>query len=193
MCELSDSAAQTELWEEKVPYMYLDTRGYVTVGTGQMLANVTAAQALPFLNQWGAGPATPQQVADDYFRVKSMQLGMLAENYRIYSSPGLADSEIAKLLISSLGFVEDQLANLFPGYASFPGPAKMGLRDMGYNLGITRLRDEYCGPLHKFGPAVLAQDWQTASAACHRNGPSLARNSWTAEQFSAAYSMKVVA
>ena len=36
-------------YEGKIPHMYLDTKGYVTVGIGHLLKDVAAAQKVPFL------------------------------------------------------------------------------------------------------------------------------------------------
>ena len=39
MAYLDDSLAHLEIFEGIVPWMYLDTRSFVTVGVGEMLAN----------------------------------------------------------------------------------------------------------------------------------------------------------
>jgi hypothetical protein len=51
-----------------------------------------------------------------------------------------------------------------------------------YNLGEAKLFREY--PL--LLAAVDGQHWLTASQQCYRNGPALARNDWTRDQFLAA-------
>ena len=38
-----------EQYEGKIPHMYLDTKGLVTVGVGYLLATVVEAQKLPFI------------------------------------------------------------------------------------------------------------------------------------------------
>ena len=50
--------------------MYLDTRSNVTVGVGQLLATVAAAQELPFVQRDTAEAATPQDIEADFNAVK---------------------------------------------------------------------------------------------------------------------------
>lgn len=190
MAYLDDAAAQEELWEEKVPWMYLDTDGNVTVGIGQMLPNLDAAQALRFgLPPFGVGLAQEQQIADDFFRVKAMEPGMIASRYLSTLSPRLPDAEIERVLSTSLTFVDDELAKLYVNYADAPYPAKLAAMDLGYNLGITRLRDEF----PHLNAAFERGDWHECAAQCHRKGISLARNNWTQGQFNAASMAQVTA
>lgn len=49
-------------WEGKVPWMYLDSKGLVTVGVGFYLKDVTQAQALPFINMSTGNPATADEI-----------------------------------------------------------------------------------------------------------------------------------
>jgi len=48
--------------------MYRDTVGKVTVGVGLMLPDAKAAEALPFIV--GTRPATPQEIAAEFTRVR---------------------------------------------------------------------------------------------------------------------------
>ena len=59
-------------FEGRVSYMYLDVKGLVTVGVGNLVDPVSVAQALPFRfkNKPGIGapgsPATPDQIAAEW-------------------------------------------------------------------------------------------------------------------------------
>src|SRR5215467_10964918 len=53
MSYLDDSLAHLEVFEGTVPWMYLDTRGFVTVGVGELLANAAKAETLAFVNPDG--------------------------------------------------------------------------------------------------------------------------------------------
>jgi GH24 family phage-related lysozyme (muramidase) len=57
--------------EGYVEHMYLDTKGLVTVGIGNMLPSVAAAQALPFVNRSTGNRATADEIAADYASVES--------------------------------------------------------------------------------------------------------------------------
>ena len=101
----------------------------------------------------------------------------------------LTDTDMLSMLTRELGGIDAELAAMYSTYAAWPEPAKLATLDMAYNLGLRELRTGY--PI--FNHCASAEDWLACAGQCHRNGPSLARNSWTAEQFSQAYSMKVAA
>ena len=178
MAYLDDSLAHLETFEGIVPWMYLDTRGYVTVGVGEMLANAARAQSLAFVDGNGQ-PSAPDAILSDYNRVSGLAPARVPGFYRTGTSPILPHAAIDTLLLQHLTYFDGQLADQFQSYAAFPDPAKLGLLDMIYNLGVTGLFQGYphfCG-------FVQNQDWTNAAAQCHRNGPSQARNDWTRQQF----------
>lgn len=178
---LDDSLAHLEIFEGTVPWMYLDTRGFVTVGVGELLANAAKAQTLGFVNPAGQ-QSTPDAILDEFNRVSSLAPAKVSAFYRTPTSPVLPHTAIDTLLMNHLNFFDGQLAGRFPSYAGFPDAAKLGLLDMIYNLGVTGL---FKGFPHFMG-AVDKQDWLGAAANCHRVGPSQSRNDWTRQQFLAA-------
>ena len=184
MSYLEDSLAHLEIFEGTVPWMYLDTRGLVTVGVGEMLANAARAQSLAFVDSSGQ-PITQDVILAEFNRVSSLAPAKVAGFYRSSTSPVLPHPAIDTLLMNHLTFFDGQLGGRFPAYANFPDPAKLGLLDMIYNLGVTGL---FRGFPH-FMARVDAQDWLSASAQCHRVGPSETRNDWTKQQFLAAASV----
>lgn len=58
--------AKLEQYEGRVEHMYLDTRGYITVGVGSMLSDVTAATKLPFVHNSTNEPATYEQIKEEF-------------------------------------------------------------------------------------------------------------------------------
>src|SRR5271168_4443937 len=86
---LEQSTAQTTVFETAVPWMYLDTRGLVTAGIGQMLPDAASAQSLAFLHPDGT-PATPDAIHADFDRVHALAAGEPCHAYRSPSSPTLA-------------------------------------------------------------------------------------------------------
>ena len=56
MSYLDDSLAHLEIFEGTVPWMYLDTKGLVTVGVGEMVANAARAESLVGLLRARARP-----------------------------------------------------------------------------------------------------------------------------------------
>src|ERR1700690_255901 len=72
-------------WEGVVGHMYLDSPKppLVTVGAGNMLASVSAAQALPFVNAKTGRPATKEEVAHAFQKVTEMSGAHPASRYQI--------------------------------------------------------------------------------------------------------------
>lgn len=181
MSYLDDSLAHLEIFEGTVPWMYLDTKGFVTVGVGELLANAAKAETLAFLDPDGEA-STQDAILDEFNRVAALAPAKVAAFYRSPTSPVLPHGAIDALLMNHLNLFDGQLSARFPDYAGFPDPAKLGLLDMIYNLGQVGLFQHF---LH-FMAAVDKQDWLGAAANCHRVGPSQARNDWTQQQFLAA-------
>jgi GH24 family phage-related lysozyme (muramidase) len=176
---LQDSLANLEIFEGIVPWMYLDTRGFVTVAVGELLANPASALALAFVDAHNQ-PCTPDAIQSEYSRVSALPPGKYpAAFYRSPASPTLPHPAIDALLLRHLTFFDTQLGERFASYPAFPDPAKLGLLDMIYNLGVTGLFKGY--------PTLMSyiqnQNWAGAATQCHRNGPSPQRNDWTRQQF----------
>lgn len=171
---------QSPAFENAIPFMYLDTRGLVTGGVGQMLRDAAAACQLPFQSPHG-GIADLDSVIADWKRVKAMEAGHSPSFYHSDSSPTLLASDITTLLRSRVVGFDGQLQGYYPHYNSFPDAVKLALLDMIFNLGF--------GGLLKYpsmNAAINSGDWLGAANQCHRNGPSEARNEWTKNQFLSA-------
>lgn len=181
MAYLDDSLAHLEGFEGIVPWMYLDTRGFVTVGVGEMLANAARAQSLGSVDA-NSQPVALAMILADYDRVSALPRAKLPAFYRAPGSPVLPHPEIDSLLREHLTFFDEQLSRRFTAYPNFPDPAKLGLLDMIFNLGVTGLFKGF----PTFMGSVQKQDWENAAAQCHRNGPNPERNEWTKQQFLAA-------
>ena len=93
---LDECMAKIEEFEGRVPWLYLDSPGLVTVGVGNMLPNVMAAERLPF--HLAGTPATTDQIKADYKRVAAMSPNHLPTFYLCSSSLRLNDYTIEALL-----------------------------------------------------------------------------------------------
>ena len=174
---LEQSLTELKQFEGCIPWMYRDTVGKVTVGVGLMLPDPQAAQSLPFLA--GLRPATPQEIAAEFARVEALPPGHPAVFYKSPNSLELPRQTIDARLIAVLEAFESSLRAHLPHYDTFPGPVKMALLDMIYNLGPEGL---FRGFPHLIA-AIEAGAWTQAAECCLRRGPSPARNAWTRQQF----------
>jgi GH24 family phage-related lysozyme (muramidase) len=174
---LDQSLAKLEWFEGSIPWMYLDTRGNVTVGVGLMLPDVAAAQKLPFVMD--TQPATEGEITAEFARVAAMPMGRPALFYRHDNAPELPRTEIDSLLRTVLLGFETELRVALPGYDGFADSVKLALLDMAYNLGPASLLHGYPNLIR----AVNAGNWAQAAAQCFRHGPGAARNQWTQQMF----------
>lgn len=174
---LDESLAKLEWFEGAIPWMYLDTRGYVTVGVGLMLPDVAAAQKLPFMA--GSRAASEEEIGAEYARVEAMAMGRPALYYRKDNGLVLEKAEIDSLLRTVLAGFEGELRGKLTGYDGFPDGVKLALLDMAYNLGPVGLLHGYPALI----AAVEAGNWAKAASNCFRHGPGAARNQWTQKMF----------
>ena len=164
-------------FEGSIPWMYRDTVGKVTVGVGLMLPDAAAASALPFTFLGSSASATA--IAEDYARVAAMVEGQAASCYRSSNSPCLPQTVIDTNLTAILESFDTRLRTALHGYEDFPGPVKLALLDMAYNLGPAALLGGYPRML----AAVEEGHWALAASECMRHGPGALRNAWTRDQF----------
>jgi GH24 family phage-related lysozyme (muramidase) len=165
-------------WEGVVTFMYLDTHEppLVTVGCGNMLPNVAAAKALPFVNTRTNAPATAEEVEAAWAAVTSMPGGQQAKKYKQKVSIEIPEAKAKELAIARLKreFVP-QLRKLFQGFDRLPLPAREALVDMAYNGGVGRAEKTVKGKFYKATglyayrnprAAVEDGDWERAARSC---------------------------
>lgn len=177
MSYIDDAAVAIAGFEAGVGWMYLDTRGNVTVGIGFLLSSPAVACRLPFAVSSRA--ASDDEITADFSRVAAMEAGRLASFYRLDTSPLLSQLDMMAELRRRLQVEDTRLAGLYGSWPTLPDLSKMALLDMGYNLGVAGLRDKF----PRLNAAVLAGNWAGAAAECERGGIGTARNTWTKNMF----------
>jgi GH24 family phage-related lysozyme (muramidase) len=156
-------------FEGRVPYMYLDILGLVTVGIGNLIDPVEEAQALPF--QFKNAPetfATPDQIAAEWQTVKGDQ--SLKNNRFTVFDPmtqlQLSDDAINTLVLNRLtrneAFLKRQ--QWFADFDTWPADAQMGLLSMAWAMGPAGP-----GQFPNFRGACQNHDFSTAAAQCKMN------------------------
>jgi hypothetical protein len=158
-------------FEGRIPFMYLDIKGLVTVGVGNLVDPVEEAQALPFRfkNRPGidapGSPATPDQIAAEWRTLKS-DLSLAAKGHtacepitQLDLSDEAIDSLILKRLTQNESFLERQ--QWFENFASWPADAQMGLLSMAWAMGPAGP-----GNFPRFRAACQHLDFRMAAAQC---------------------------
>lgn len=166
--------AFNEPFEGSIRYMYLDIKGLVTVGVGNLVDPVGAATALPFRFKKRPGIATPgaiashAQIAAEWNKLKSN--AALAHAGHCACEPltelELDDDAVNALICERLSGNESFLKRQqpFKQFDSWPADAQMALLSMAWAMGAAGALN-----FHKFCAACEKLDFQTAASTCRMN------------------------
>jgi GH24 family phage-related lysozyme (muramidase) len=123
--------------EGLIPWLYCDSRGFVTVGVGDKVGAETML-TMPFVHQSNNKPAESDEKITAYARVQDFfHKGLTASAYSAVSDLRLPVDFCRRRLVyrlksEFLPAVEKQC----PQLATFPIYAKLALVDIAYNVGI---------------------------------------------------------
>lgn len=130
-----------EKYEGKVSHMYLDSKGYVTVGIGHLLSSVSEAQSLKFKNNKNLF-ASKEDIKTDYDAIKKQPSNRVASFYKKHSKLTLPDNEIDNLTNKHIENFEKELKKIYSDFDSYPSGVRLALFDLIFNLGMTNLNSK---------------------------------------------------
>lgn len=181
--------ADMKLHESLIQHMYVDTANRVTVGIGNMLPNLAAAQAQPFvLRATSTQSASAEQIKTDWDAVNEHAgKNLMATSFAKYTLLDLPEDVCWDLLKKRIDneFLPG-IKRIYTDWDTFPLAAKRALLDMVYNLGITGFKKFKTLDGH-----VKKADWEKAAGSCSRQGIPAERNEWTRARFNEAAPAKV--
>ena len=159
-------------YEGVTDWMYLDVKGLVTSGIGNLLEPIALAQALPWTCSYTRA-ATPTEVTNGWMTVKSRQdLKLLGGgHYKSVCDLRLSKAAVADLVRKRMQDNEDQLSVWFPAYQDFCADAQMAIMSIAWAVG-----DNFARTFPRFRAAANAGDWLTAAAESHISDGNPARN-----------------
>ncbi|MBI1301346.1 MAG: hypothetical protein GC137_06775 [Alphaproteobacteria bacterium] len=202
-----DTVSFTEEHERPVPHFYKDTEDKITVGTGFNVHNSPKA-AYDLGLYWAEGEdptdrrATQKAIEQAFEQIKPLPKG---EYYTFYDPASSENKEKGLLNIrmrddamryaveEKLKQSEKELQNKFPGFNTFPYPARKALLDMQYNIGDTRFKERFIDKDGKekgwpnLFSAIDARDWNAAAKASRRGQIGEGRNEDIKKLFEEAY------
>ena len=175
-------------WEGQHPFMYADTRGYVTTGIGHLLKTPEGALKLPWHHSKTGQPATSAEVRSTFERVRQAAVQYKQDHPNAKGIPWASCEKLSDLVLPEglaarlatnrlkTEFLPD-LRKLFPGFDRYPLPAQHAIVDMGYNLGVAKLKHEFPA----FVAACRAGNFVDAAKESHRSSCREERNQATAD------------
>ncbi|MCY1014721.1 hypothetical protein [Pyxidicoccus sp. MSG2] len=171
-------------WEGVVPYMYLDTEGWVTVGAGNLLKHIEpksvgdkiAAKTHPFQNMDAGRAATAAEITEAFNKVKAMPAKLFYTEYAQRPKIALTDAYIKQL--AKERYEKEFLPAVksgFPDFETYPRSARRGILDVTYNVG-TSVPTKWTNLI----AAVKARNWTKASIECRTKPQNKedTRNEW---------------
>jgi len=179
------STLRTKLssYEGNIPYMYLDSNGYVTIGVGHLTPSLEAAQKLNLVVEKTGAKASKAQIKSDFEAVKKQQGGKPAHSYKKHTKLIMTITERNKLTNEHIESFYRELNRFYPNFDEYPAKVRLALFDMIFNLGMSRLKSLF----PSFNKAVKAKKWTEAAAQSNRQPPiAPARNKYVRELFEAA-------
>jgi GH24 family phage-related lysozyme (muramidase) len=180
-------------FEGSVPYMYLDVKGLVTTGIGNLIDPIGLALPLPFVHKSDGSPASQSEITAEWNKVKAMtSLAQQGANTAAgVTSLMLTPDSITSLVLSKL---DSNVATLtvtpaFSSFETWPADAQLGLLSMAWALGPS-----FAAGWPVFTAAVGSGDWSTAASNCQMStagNPGVApRNAADVQLFTNAAAVK---
>jgi GH24 family phage-related lysozyme (muramidase) len=165
-------------YEGNVPHMYLDTKGYVTVGVGHLLKDVEAAKKVLFTVRDTGIVATTKQIEDEFKLIKSRPFGKDEGFGRFKPFTKLIITEaVANAQVDQhIKTFESELKRIYGAseFASYPDDVKLALFDLIFNLGMTKLK----GTFPNFNKYMKVHDFKKAAIESNRKDVSAERNAY---------------
>jgi len=154
----------TKPFEGTVNYMYLDIKGLVTVGIGNLIDPVNLALALPFVHNSDNSPASQSEIQAEWTKVKQ-NAKLAQQGYKAAAPPfttlKLTDAAITQLVGKQLNANQAILKQTFTDFESWPADAQLGLLSMAWGLGAG-----FASKWPLFKAACLARNWSSAAQNC---------------------------
>ncbi|WP_149981854.1 hypothetical protein [Pseudoalteromonas rhizosphaerae] len=172
-------------YEGNVPHMYLDTKGYVTVGVGHLLKDVEAAKKVPFIIRDTGAIASIKQIEDEFKLIKSKPFGSQAAVFykpftKLVTTEAVREAQVEQ----HIRIFESELKRIYgvSEFASYPNDVKLALFDMIFNLGMPELKDEF----PNFNKHMKVRDFKQAAIESNRKDVPTERNTYVRNLFKSA-------
>ncbi len=171
-----------QTYEGSVSHMYLDSKGFVTIGIGHLLSTVADAKKLSLYNLQNK-KATAAEIKAEFNTIQKKPKNFKATYYKRFTSLTMKSTDIEKITYKHIETFYKELKQIYSDFDSYPKSAKYALFDMIFNLGKPKLKNGF----PSLNRAVLTHAWPLAAKETKRRPPvSVARNKFVKDLFNKA-------
>lgn len=160
----------TKPLEGLVEYMYVDVKGLVTIGFGNLIDPISYALALPFVKKLGSARATPAEITAEWNLIKDAdnKLQLATKGYTAcakWTNLKLTLDTIQDLCAERLRGNEAELRRIreFQQFDDWPADAQLALHSMAWAMGPAFAAG---GQWPSFRAACGKMDFMAAAANC---------------------------
>lgn len=153
----------TAQFEGRIPWMYLDIRGLVTIGLGCLIDPSPVALQLPFTHISSGAVASTNEIDHEWRRMK-MQLDLAKKGAgaaKLMATLQLSEKAIDDLARARLIQNEKILKTVFHDFDAWPADAQLAVHSMAWAMGAGFMRK-----FPKFTAACQMQNWLLAALEC---------------------------
>jgi hypothetical protein len=149
--------------EGRVPWMYLDIKGLVTTGVGNLIDPVGLALKLPFVHKGDGSPGSEVEIRAEWQRLKDDQ-SLAQKGYKAcegITELRLTDAAIDQIVLTKFDGNDRVLRQAFSNWSDWPADAQLGAHSIAWaGAGFPT-------KWTNFRTAAEARDWKTAAAQSH--------------------------
>ena len=164
---LSDAFSFTFANEGRIPHMYADSIGVVTVGIGHAIFQPQGAHRLPFVRKDTGAAATQAEIDKDYNAVVGIT-NHVASYFDPLTELELSQTDIDGLVQADFN-THIQIADAFFSLDQLPQPVQIALFDLAFQVGGNLTASGY----PKLHPALRRRDWARAGKEMDVNKPNV--------------------
>lgn len=153
----------TAKFEGRIPYMYLDVLGLVTIGLGCLIDPESLARGLPFVGRRTGKRVPPEVISVEWHNIKAAT-HLAKQGHSAASRIAtlcLEESAIDDLARARLRSTEDFLKRTLTNFESWPADAQLATLSMAWAMGAG-----FAKKFPGWTKAALAQDWATCAKQC---------------------------
>jgi GH24 family phage-related lysozyme (muramidase) len=167
-------------YESYLRFFYLDVKGLVTTGLGNLMEPISVAYEITWVHPNGSR-ASNADVDHAWHVVKSHQEMAVHGGSAFQFLPGneirATEQSINALVDRKMNSCDAALRRLFPTWEAWPSECQTATLSMAWAMGVGKIVSAF----PHFMASCMRHDWRTASAECHmsevgQNTSFVARN-----------------